>query len=185
MLGPVLRGETISLEPAEPEDLPLFRAWRADPDVIYFMHYRFISSGEHEEEWYRTVARNESEILWSVRLEGRSIGYTDMVIYWINRSARTGLILGDRSTWGKGYGSEVVRLRTAYAFRELGLERLEADSLAGNTAMHRVLQKEGYQHVGTRHHYVYGHGEWQDAYLFELLRSNWESKPGPSEGVVL
>jgi RimJ/RimL family protein N-acetyltransferase len=51
-----------------------------------------------------------------------------MSIYWRSRSARTGLILGDRSAWGKGYGSEVVQLRALYAFRELGVERLEADS---------------------------------------------------------
>ena len=176
MLGPVLRGTAITLEPTEPDDLPLFRAWRADLDVVRYLHYRFTRSAEEEEEWYQTVARSEREVLWSVRLQGRTVGYTDMSIYWRSRSATTGLILGDRSVWGQGYGSEAVRLRTAYAFREMGLERLEADSLAENTAMHRALEKAGYQRVGVRHRYIYGNGSWHDSYLFELLRLDWESR---------
>lgn len=178
MLGPVLRGAAIAFEPTEVDDLPLFRAWQADLAVVRCLHFRFTRSVEQEEEWYQTVARSEGEVLWSVRLQGRTIGYTGMSIYWRSRSAKTGLILGDRDGWGKLYGSEVVELRAAYAFRELGLERLEADSLAENTAMHRALEKAGYQRIGVRHSYIYGDGSWHDSYLFEVVRRDWEGRQG-------
>jgi RimJ/RimL family protein N-acetyltransferase len=179
MLGPVLRGRQISLEPAALDDLPLYQAWRVDPDVLRFMHYRFIGSVQEEEEWYRDVVRSEREVVWSVRLEGRTIGRTDLGIFWTSRSATSELILGDSSTWGRGFGSEAVRLRTRYAFQELGLERLEATSLAGNVAMHRALEKSGYRRAGIRHRYIFGGGVWHDAYVFELLRSEWERSAAP------
>ncbi len=184
MLGPVLRAGDIALFPTDVGDLPLFRAWHADLDVVRYLPNRFAPSSEQEEDWYRRVAASEREVLWSVRLGEQTIGYADMGIYWTSRTATTGTLLGDRSAWGKGYGSEVVRLRAAYAFGWLGLNRLEADSLAGNVAMHRALEKAGYARIGTRHEYVYGDGKWHDSYLFELLRRDWESKqsaksPGP------
>ncbi len=175
MLGPVIRGDRICLGPTTLADLPLFRAWRADLEVIRLLPYRSVPSARQHEEWYDAVTRSESEVLWSVTLDGRTIGQADISIYWTSRSGRTGLLIGEPSAWGKGYGSEVVRLRARYAFEELGLERLEADSLAENFAMHRALEKAGYQHVGTRHRYVYGGGAWHDSYLFELLRESWLS----------
>src|SRR5207302_5954338 len=107
---------------------------------------------------------------------GKTIGSTAIHdIEWINRTATTGTVIGDRSEWGKGIGTESVRLRTAYAFQELGLERLETESLAENTPMHRCLEKSGYRQIGVRQRSIYKGGGWHDRYIFELLRDEWEA----------
>ncbi|MBV9281844.1 MAG: GNAT family N-acetyltransferase, partial [Chloroflexi bacterium] len=69
--------------------------------------------------------------------------------------------------------SEAVRLRTAYAFQELGLERLESQSFVPNVAMHRALEKSGYQRIGRKRHAVFRGGAWHDLVMFELLRDDW------------
>lgn len=174
MLGPILSGERVVLAPATPEDLPAFCAWFADREITSTLLTRFPPSLKQEEEWYERTAASQRDVHWAVRVDNRTIGVVDIAgIDWINRHATTGTIIGDRSQWGKGYATEAVRLRTAYAFQDLGLERLESESLIHNVAMHRALEHSGYHRIATRRRYIYGGGEWHDAHVFEVLREEW------------
>jgi RimJ/RimL family protein N-acetyltransferase len=92
-----------------------------------------------------------------------------------NRRGETGLMIGDRSAWGRGYASEAVRLRTRFAFEELNLERLGSESLVENLAMHRALEKSGYQKIGRKRRYFFKGGQWHDVYVFEVLREEWKA----------
>jgi RimJ/RimL family protein N-acetyltransferase len=80
---------------------------------------------------------------------------------------------------GKGVRFGGGKSTNGYAFRELGLERLETETLAENSAMHRVLEKSGYQRIGRRRHRIYKGGEWHDAILFELVREEWLAAQEP------
>jgi RimJ/RimL family protein N-acetyltransferase len=177
MLGPVLSGERVVLAPATPDDLPLFCAWFADREITRTLLTRFPLSLKQEDEWYQRTATSQRDVLWAIRVDGGTIGNTGLHgIDWVNRHAISGTLIGDRSQWGKGYATEAVHLRTAYAFDDLGLERLESESLTVNVAMHRALEHSGYRKIATRRRYIYGGGEWHDAYLFELLRDEWTSR---------
>jgi len=113
-------------------------------------------------------------IVWGIAREGRTIGAAFIVgIDWMNRQAETTLMLGDRSAWGQGFATEAVRLRTRYAFQELGLERLESNSVADNIGMHRALERSGYRNIGRKRHCFYRHGIWRDRFMFEVLRAEW------------
>ncbi len=180
MLGPRLYGERISLQPARPEDLETFQHWFANLEVTRYLLTRFAFSAKQEEEWYQRVSHDEGIVSWRVVVAEATIGVTSIIgIDWINRQAMSGTIIGDRSQWGKGYGSEIVALRTRYAFDELGLERLETQSFAENRAMHRALEKAGYQGIGRRRHSVYRGGSWHDTLIFELLREEWHARQSP------
>jgi RimJ/RimL family protein N-acetyltransferase len=179
MLGPILRGEIITLEPPKIEDIDTFRAWLADLEVTRTLLVRFVPSRDAEEKWYERVAASDSTVIWSIVVDGKPIGNTGIDnIDWINRHATTGTVIGEKSAWGKGYASEAVKLRTAYAFGELGLERLETECLAENVPMHRALEKSGYQRIGRRRRHVYKGGNWHDTILFELLRHEWLAAQG-------
>jgi RimJ/RimL family protein N-acetyltransferase len=91
----------------------------------------------------------------------------------MHRQTLTGMWIGERTYWRKGYGSESVRLRTYYALGELGLERIETSSITANIGMHRAPERSGFHRVGVRTHRYYYRGEWHDEYIFELLRDEW------------
>lgn len=175
MLGPIITGDRLSLAPAQPDDLPLFCAWFADREVTRYLLTRFPPSPQQEEDWYKRIASSEHDVHWVMKLGGQTIGITGIhAIDWINRHATSGTLIGDRGNWGKGYATEAVRLRTAYAFNDLGLERLETESLAVNAGMHRALERSGYRRFATRRRYIYSDGGFQDVHLFELLRDEWQ-----------
>lgn len=174
MLGPVLRGDKLSLEPATTGDLPLFCAWFANTEVTRLLIMRFPPSLEMEEEWFKRTAASNDTVYWVMKVEGRTVGSSAIhEIDWMSRQATTGTIIGDPADWGKGYATEATRLRTAFAFDELGLERLETESFAENVGMHHALQRAGYREIGRRRHARFGGGTWHDTLLFELLHEDW------------
>jgi RimJ/RimL family protein N-acetyltransferase len=175
MLGPTLHGRLISLQPSEISDLTIFRSWFADLETTRFLLMRFVPSAKQEEEWFAQISSSPAHVQWKIVHEGRTIGTTALHdIDHLNSAASTGTLIGDRSLHGKGFGTEVVRLRTAYAFNELNLQRLETESLAENIPMHRCLEKSGYLKLGRRRRRIYRSGVWHDSFIFELLREDWE-----------
>ena len=67
-------------------------------------------------------------------------------------------MIGERSAWGKGYATDAVRVRTRFAFGELGLHRIEGHTM--NPAMKRVYEKCGYQHEGVARRKFWRDGRW-------------------------
>ena len=176
MLGPVLVGEKIRLEPSRTEFLPEYIRWFSDMQVTKYLLSRFPMSLEQEEEWFTNTARDRNIVHWAITADDRVIGVTGIHgIDWVSRTAITGTIIGIPQEWGKGLATEAVSLRTDFAFRELNLQRLETESFAPNKGMHKALERSGYRQIGTRTRSQYRDGQWHDTVLFELLRENWEA----------
>ena len=181
MLGPIIEGERIRLEPPRPEHLPAFGRWFADQEVTRYLLYRFSFTQKAEEAWLEETAKDEHKVLWAIatRASGRLVGVTGLErIDWRNRRAESGIMLGERDEWGKGYAGEAMRLRTRYAFRELGLEKVTTFVIAPNEASRRALERAGYRQCGTYRRHFFADGRWHDAWIGEVLREGWETQEG-------
>ena len=105
----------------------------------------------------------------------RLIGTTGIYdIHPINRSAMSGNLIGEKGEWGKGYGSEVVRLRTRFAFEELNLNKIMTQVYHPNIGSRRVIEKVGYQTIGISREHIWRNGKWHDMCWAEILRSDWQ-----------
>src|SRR5439155_1680632 len=114
----------------------------------------------------------ETDLHWALLAEGLGhVGFIALhAIDWRNRSATGGLILGERSAWGQGLATEAVRVRTRFAFDQLGLHRIEGHTV--NPAMRRVYIKAGYRDEGVARQKLWRDGRWLDAYLFSVLETD-------------
>lgn len=175
MFGPVIVGERITLAPMTIEMMPHYVEWFADTEVTRYMGISNCPTLDMEKEWFERTAKSDTDILWAILVEGRHIGSTGIhQINWKNQRAITGNVIGDKSEWGKGYGSEAVRLRTAYAFTEIPLEKLETEAFTDNVGSRRCLEKAGYRQYGVARRHVWRGGQWHDMWLADILRVEWE-----------
>lgn len=55
------------------------------------------------------------------------------------------------------------------AFRDLGLHRVQAETLLHNVASQRVLARNGFVRYGTAPQYLRIAGRWQDHAMFQAL----------------
>src|SRR4051794_9127280 len=145
-----LRGERVRLIPSE-RDLHLANAlrWFNDPEVTATIEANFGLTRRQADAFFERMETNrETDLHWAILAEsGRHIGFiAPRNIPWPPRSAAGRLILGERDAWGRGYATDAVRVRTRFAFEQMGLHRIEGHSI--NPIMARVYQKCGYVHEG-------------------------------------
>src|SRR5262245_13370061 len=120
MFGPVIEGEAVRLVPPRPEHAAHFQRWFADMQVTRFLLHRHPPSARQEADFLEQLATDPTRVIWEIELktDARPIGATGLEkIDWRNRDAESGIMIGDTGEWGRGHASEVMRLRTAYAFR--------------------------------------------------------------------
>jgi ribosomal-protein-alanine N-acetyltransferase len=73
----------------------------------------------------------------------------------------------------QGYMSEALLATIEFAFRRLGLHRVEAACLPANEASRRLLLSCGFQEQGYAREYLRINGRWQDHQLFSILRGDF------------
>jgi RimJ/RimL family protein N-acetyltransferase len=174
MWGPVIEGSLITLAPVEPEHLPDFVRWSRDPRGMRYLGMVRPLTMADEEQWYKRMTTSETDIVWAILRDGQMIGNTALhAIDWRNRNAISGIWIGEVAQHGKGYGGEAMRLRTAYAFNELGLEKVMTMIFAENEASRRAAERAGYRQCGLRLRHAFREGRWLDQWLGEVLREDW------------
>ncbi|WP_120005992.1 GNAT family N-acetyltransferase [Nesterenkonia muleiensis] len=78
--------------------------------------------------------------------------------YWLSQDCR-----------GRGFATEAVAEAVRFAFDDLGLHRVQAETLPHNAASQRVLEKNGFREYGFAPKYLKIAGQWQDHILYQLL----------------
>jgi RimJ/RimL family protein N-acetyltransferase len=80
-----------------------------------------------------------------------------------------------RQHWARGYVGEALRAALDYGFRELDLNRVEADIDPNNIASGRVLERLGFRKEGYMPERWIVHGEPADTVYYGLLRRYWDA----------
>ena len=109
-----------------------------------------VTPAEHE-AWYRALVGSPTSAVFAVErlADGAFIGLA--WLYDINarhRRAEVRIVIGDRITWGAGYGTDALRVLVRIAFGSLRLEKLWADVLAMNPRAVRAFERAGFAKEG-------------------------------------
>ena len=175
MFGPLLRGEKVTLRPARENDAEHFVRWFADMDVTRFLARRMAISLQQEQEFLKKIGESKDDVWWVIEVADQPIGATGIhSINWLDANGTTGIVIGEKGSWGKGYATETMRLRTRYAFRELNPHKLVTEVDAENDASRKGLERNGYRTVGVRREQTFREGTWHDRWVAEVLRADWE-----------
>ena len=175
MFGPLLRGEKVTLRPARENDAEHFVRWFADMDVTRFLARRMAISLQQEQEFLKKIGESKDDVWWVIEVADQPIGATGIhSINWLDANGTTGIVIGEKGSWGKGYATDAMRLRTRYAFRELNLHKLMTEVDAENEASRKALERNGYRTVGVRREQTFREGKWHDRWVAEVLCADWE-----------
>lgn len=175
MTVPGIQGPRIRLVPFERDYIDHVLRWFNDSEVTRYVKRVMPLHRIQEERFVEKMAESKDDVMWAILDENESpIGVSAIhQIDWINRNGKTGTVIGERSVWGKGYGTEVMNTRTKWAFEELGLHRLQSECFVENVASRRCLEKAGYKLIGTARRRMWRNGAWHDLLLFDILDEDW------------
>jgi RimJ/RimL family protein N-acetyltransferase len=170
MFGPRLDGQGgVSLIPATVEHFKLHIAWVFQPEVGRFWGPRFdVMTEESQEERFKKTGEDDAQIMWTIAYRDAPVGWTGIAdIDWVRRDGESGIFIGRHDLFGRGIASEAVRLRTAFAWRELRLHRVHNWIALANRGSRRANEKSGYKQMGVYQKSFFRSGEWYAEWLGE------------------
>ncbi len=169
-------GELVTLRAMEPRDAEAQHRWFQDPEVTRHTGLRYPMSLAAIEA---RLTGAESPTFANPRFAvdradtGETVGYVALRgITPESRSGELDLVIGERSAWGIGIGTDATRTMCRYGFERLGLHRVYLWVFTGNAAAIRAYEKAGFTHEGLARDRWFKHGRWHDCLLMDLVSSD-------------
>lgn len=183
---PVLCTHRFHLRRIQPSDAEAFFQIKSNPEVRVSYGREPHCSLQETQAWVQHLQdsyTNREGILWAItsKTHDFAIGSCN---YWHidaeSHCAEIGYEL-NRTAWGQGIMSEVLRTVISFGFKELGLNRIEATPLAKNSRSSNVLVKLGFTYEGTLRQRVFFRDSYEDLLYFGLLRNEWVEATAPRD----
>jgi len=172
-MGSIIEGERIYLRPLQELNSEDFCAWFSDKGVTRFLGMEPLSRDEARALFNRLLNDPKGVYFAIIRKgEERAIGYVFLAdILESHKVAREfGIVIGDKSLWGHGYGSEAIRLVIGYGFKRLKLHRIQLIVLDFNKRARHAYRKVGFVEEGVQREGLLVGGRWHDVIMMGMLK---------------
>lgn len=97
----------------------------------------------------------------------------DVINNWASRNAFVGIGINNREDWGKGYGTEAMKLMLQFAFTEVNLYRVTLTVFEYNPRAIRSYEKAGFRHEGRLRGALLKDGKRWDVLYMGILCDDW------------
>ena len=171
----IIQGVQVRLRPLEERDLPTCVEWMHDSEVTRWL----ASVGEpptleDEQDWYDRRRADPDSVMWAIETaEGRLVGNVELRLTPAAHRAEMGIVVGDKTEWGKGYGTSTVEMVLRYAFKELELNRVELTTDEENHRAIRCYEKCGFTREGLLRQHRLVDGTFGNTLVMAVLREEW------------
>jgi RimJ/RimL family protein N-acetyltransferase len=98
----------------------------------------------------------------------------DVINNWSSRDSFVGLGIYDRTNWGKGYGTDAMKIMLRFAFTELNLRRVTLSVFEYNPRAIRSYEKVGFHHEGRQRGALLRDGKRWDMLYMGILAEDWK-----------
>ena len=172
-----LRGKRVNLRPPTKADIPYFLRWMNSEEVRQYVTSFLPVMEADEDEWLERVRKNKENDVVLVIVDQKTskpIGVMGIHrINWVSRVATTGAIIGEKTYWGKGYGSEAKMLLLQYAFETLNLRKICSLVFGFNERSVAYSKKCGYRVEGVLKDHHFKNGAYCDEIHMAVFREWW------------
>jgi len=174
-------GEKITLGPLSKDVLPAITRWIND-----FHAQRTLSPGlltgpmtlENEEEWYASATSRRAGVTFLIRERSSHlpVGTTSLhAIDHRNRATTFGILIGEHTARGQGYGTEAASLMLDYAFNALALHSVSLSVAEFNLAGRSAYRNAGFRECGRLRERLWLAGKMWDEIHMDCLASEFMS----------
>ena len=179
----IFNGKVVSLRALEPEDLNYLYSWENDTDIWWLGNTLKPYSKETLRKYLSTVhldiheTRQVRFAIYKNEKPAEVLGLIDLFDFEpYHQRAGVGILLGDESNRGKGFGSEALKLLCDYAFSVLGLHQLYCSIPDDNLPSIKLFSNKGFIKTGIRPDWIKTSKGWRNEIFFQLSSKEWLSR---------
>jgi RimJ/RimL family protein N-acetyltransferase len=178
----LFKGELVRLSAVDPSELgKAFARWNQDSELTRYLdsHTTLLHSAKAITDFYEKEFKDPSPSAYPFTIraldDDRLLGDIGLYVInnWSSQDAFVGLGIGERENWGKGYGSDAMKVALRYAFTELNLRRVTLTVFEYNPRAIRSYEKTGFQHEGRLRGALLRDGKRWDMLYMGILRDAW------------
>lgn len=129
-----------------------FAKWLNDPEIVKYSEQRHEGhTMETQLDYWRSSATVKPNSVYVISLQDTKapIGSVAARVDQNNNVANVGIMIGDKSVWGQGYGFEAWECFCNYLIIEKNIRKIEAGTMSLNAPMIRICIKYGMRHEAT------------------------------------
>jgi RimJ/RimL family protein N-acetyltransferase len=175
----MLEGTLINLRAPEIDDLDRNTRWINDREVTRFLSIRYEMSHLAEEGWLRDLVSKPmayDRAFYAIETKkgpapGQHIGNINLFkAQPEEQKCELGIMIGEKSHWSKGYGTDALRTLVRFAFDEMNMQRVELTVYDFNERGQAAYRKAGFVEEGRRREAIYTEGAYHDLIVMAVLR---------------
>jgi len=178
----MLEGDLVRLRALEPDDLERCYRWLNDREVTRFIEGgRYPLSTAQEREWLENATRGRhgfSDVPLAIETKEGGVHIGNAGLHQgspEHRTAKLGIVIGEKEYWSKSYGTDTVRTLLRFAFEQMNLNRVELGTFDFNERAQACYRKCGFVEEGRRREDRYIDGRYHDLLIMGILRREWEA----------
>ncbi|HAJ95971.1 MAG TPA: hypothetical protein DCP02_07040 [Actinobacteria bacterium] len=137
-------GGKVILRPLGKQDLARSLQWLTDPLVNKYLSQNFRDlTARQEEEWFNYIQDSQQDMVFAILDRGAGSHIGNCALHKIDKnggSCELGIIIGEKEYWGKGFGTDSIRILVNFALKELSLSRIWLNVYTYN---HRAIKAYG------------------------------------------
>jgi RimJ/RimL family protein N-acetyltransferase len=181
----IFKGELVRLSAFDHEELgKAYVNWKRDSELnrLFDAGASVLHSAKASTDFFEKMVKEDTPAnhFFSIRKldDNRLLGDIglDVINDWGSRDAFVGLGIGDRNDWGKGYGTDAMKIILRFAFTELNLRRVTLSVFEYNPRAIRSYEKTGFHHEGRLRGALLRDGKRWDMLYMGILAEDWKEK---------
>ena len=170
----MISGEKVFLRAPEPSDAGRCHAWMNDPEVTVTLDKHAPVSLDYEISWVmRAMLRSDpAELILAICLkaDGRAIGMIGLHrMNPVTRAATLGIVIGEKGLWGRGLGTDALRVLCRYGFNSLHLHKIRLEVYPFNPRAEKIYESVGFRREGVFREEGFRDGVHHDVIRMGLL----------------
>ena len=173
--------DTIILRALTMDDAKISWKWRNDPEMLEFHSgHPFPVSYEIEKNWYeKSIYSNIPTSVFGIETTEtkKLIGMTLLKkINLVNRESEFAIFIGDKEERGKGHAKEATLKTLAFAFYNLGLNRVFLMVTDDNLPAIKLYEKCSFIKEGILRKSIFKNNTFKDQIVMSILAEEFKEK---------
>ena len=163
-------------------------SWLNDPEIVKYSEQRHKKHTFESCQQYMKSFNGTLHYFWAIISRDKQLGHIGNINAYvdpINLIADIGILIGERSVWGLGYGYESWIAVCGYLFEKVGLRKITAGTLSVNSRMLSLMNKAGMVKDGKRNRHYLFEGAEVDLIYMALFKNDWNKVKGKQKGLII
>ena len=168
-------GEKVLLRAYKAEDSKLAAEYLNDRELkkLLVTNIPFPTTAWEEDEWVKSQkASNSGEYNFAIEdLETHTYigGCGIQEINWVSRVATVGIMVGNKEFWGKGYGTDAMKVLVKFIFEEMNINKVKLETFSFNERAIKSYEKCGFKTEGILKEEIFKAGKYYDIVIMSTF----------------